>query len=186
MAAVLLEPEQRFYVRELARRLGVSEGSLHRELTSLSAAGILKRLREGTRVFYQANTDLPIYPELRSILLKTVGLAEVLKEGLADLGGKVKVAFVYGSLAKGDETPDSDIDLMAIGEAAFGEVVDALGPAQERLAREVNPTVYPVKEFREKVQAGHHFVTTVLQGEKMFVTGDADGLERLAGKRLAD
>jgi len=186
LAAMLLEPARRFYVRELARSLGVSEGSLHRELKSLSDAGILRRVREGARVFYQADTALPIYPELRSLFLKTVGLVDVLRAALGPLGTKVTAAFVYGSLAKGEETAESDVDLMVIGDAEFGEVVDALALAEEQLGRELNPTVYPLKEFQDKVHARHHFLSTVLRDEKLFVIGNADELGRLAGKRLAD
>ena len=186
LAAVLLEPDRRFYVRELARGLHVSEGSLHRELTSLSDAGILKRQEDGNRVYYSADQTCPIFPELRGLLLKTVALADVLRQALEPLGTKVEAAFVYGSLAKGREGPESDVDLMVVGDAEFGDVVRTLGQAQEQLGRDVNPTVYPVAELQQKLQAGHHFLTTVLAEDKLFVIGDADELERLAGQRLAE
>ncbi len=186
LALFLTHPGEEYHLREVIRKVGVKQGAVQRELKRLTRVGVLSRREQGKQVFYRANESCPAYPELRGLLLKTLGLADVLRELLKPLRTKIQVAFVYGSLAKGDETPESDVDLMVIGDVEFGEVVDALALAEERLGREVNPTVYPLGEFREKVQARHHFVISVLRGEKLFAIGDADELGRLAGQRLAD
>ena len=121
---------------------------------------------EGRGVHFQANPDCPIYEELRSILKKTVGVADVLREALAPLGPKVRAAFVYGS-------------------ASFGDVVAALAPAQESLRREVNPNVYPALEFRKKLAARGPFLKRVLAGHKIYIVGGADGLGKPAAHRPA-
>lgn len=186
LALLLPKPSERWHLRDLARATGLAVGTVRREVEGLVAAGIVQRIKDGNRTYFQAQTRSPLYPELLQLLLKTAGLADVLREALEPLGTKVRVAFVYGSLAKGDETAESDIDLMVLGNAKFAKVVEALGPVRERLGREINPTVYPVQEFRQKAAADHHFVTSVLRGEKLFVIGGADELERVAGQRLAE
>jgi predicted nucleotidyltransferase len=119
------------------------------------------------------------------MLLKTVGLVDVLREALHKLAGRIEVAFVYGSLARGEAGAASDVDLMVLGEAKFTELVTAVQSVQDQLGREVNPTIYPVEEFREKARTGHHFLTRVLGEEKLFLVGDGHDLKRLAEERVA-
>jgi predicted nucleotidyltransferase len=185
LARLLLRPEESLHVRELARALGKPPGTLLRELNALAAGGVLTRRRVGNQVHFQANPASPIYEELRGILKKTVGVADVLREALAPLGGKVRAAFVYGSVARGDERAHSDLDVMVVGEASFGDVVAALAPAQESLRREVNPNVYPALEFRKKLAAGDAFLKRVLAERKIFIVGSADDLGKPAAHRPA-
>jgi predicted nucleotidyltransferase len=185
LARLLLRPEESLHVRELARALGKPPGTLLRELNALAAGGVLTRRRVGNQVHFQANPASPIYEELRGILKKTVGVADVLREALAPLGGKVRAAFVYGSVARGDERARSDLDVMVVGEASFGDVVAALAPAQESLRREVNPNVYPALEFRKKLAAGDAFLKRVLAERKIFIVGSADDLGKPAAHRPA-
>lgn len=185
LARLLLHPEASLHVRELARALGKPPGTLLRELNALAAAGVLARRRVGNQVHFQADPASPIYEELRGILKKTVGVADVLREALAPLGGKLRAAFVYGSVARGDERAHSDLDVMVVGEASFGDVVAALAPAQESLRREVNPNVYPALEFRKKLAAGDPFLKRVLAERKIFIVGGADDLGKPAAHRPA-
>jgi predicted nucleotidyltransferase len=122
---------------------------------------------------------------LQSLLSKTAGLVDVLRNALSALAPRIAVAFVFGSAARGELRTASDIDLLVVGDAAFHEVVNALAPAQDRLAREVNPSVYPMQEFAAKLRAGHHFLTTLLQEPRLFVLGGQDDLDRLGTERLA-
>src|SRR5580658_10237951 len=115
LAATLVQPDKAWYVSELARRMGVPSSSLQRELHDLTMAGILKTHRQGRMAYYQANAGSPIFPDLRGLLLKTAGLVDVLADLLKPLSAKVKIAFVYGSIASGSEQSDSDIDLMLVG-----------------------------------------------------------------------
>jgi predicted nucleotidyltransferase len=185
LALLLLHPEESLHVREIARAIGKAPGTLLRELNALSAAGVLLRKPVGNQVHFQADPDCPIYEELRSILKKTVGVADVLREALAPLGAKVRAAFVYGSVARGDERARSDLDVMVVGEASFGDVVAALAPAQESLRREVNPNVYPALEFRKKLAARDPFLKRVLAGHKIYIVGGEDDLGKPAAHRPA-
>lgn len=168
-----------YHLRQIARDAGVSPGAAHRELTLLAAAGIVTRTEQGRQVYFRANRECPVFAELKSLLLKTAGVADVLREALGPLRERIVAAFVYGSVARGDERPGSDIDLLVVGDASFAEVAAALGPAQERLGREVNPTVYPPAEFAAKLASGHHFMMSVMAGGKVFVCGDEHDIRRL-------
>lgn len=175
-------PDQRYFGRQLKEILKEDSTNVSRELSRLTKMGILVRQVEGRQKYYQANRDCPVFAELRGLVLKTSGLADVLRKALKPLSKKIKVAFVYGSFASCSAQASSDIDVMVIGSCGFGEVVDAVGKTQDKLGREVNPSVYPKTEFRKKIEAGHHFLNTILAGEKIFLVGNEDELERLAKK----
>jgi len=180
LALLLGSPDNRWYLRDIERRLGLAIGTIRRELTGLTSAGIVAKSKDGNRTYYQANIDCPFFPELSGLLRKTAGVVDVLCEAMKPLSKKIKVAFVYGSFATDSAKTSSDVDLMVIGSCRFSEVVDAIGQAQNKLGREVNPSVYPVDEFREKVKAEHHFLNTVLREPKVFVIGGENELARLA------
>jgi predicted nucleotidyltransferase len=184
LAVLYGRPERALYGREISRAVGLGVGTVQRELKRLTAAGVITRSPHGHQVFYQANARCPIYGELRAIVLKTVGLAYVLRDALSRLGRRVRVAFVFGSFARGDDRPESDVDVFIVGEATFADVVGAISEAQEAVGRDVNPVVYPVPEFRRKVAERHYFVTEVLAGPKVFLVGDARELGVLAEERL--
>jgi len=156
-------------------------GAVQREVKLLTDAGIIRRRTSGHQVYFQANTDSPVFKELKSLITKTVGIGDTLHTALSSFNDRIRVALVYGSVARGEENQRSDIDLLVIGDIAFTEVVKALRSAQETLGREINPTVYPEEEFRSRVSEGHYFIQNVLNGPKIFVIGDEDDLKRLAG-----
>lgn len=176
LAALYLHPETMLHVRELARVTGASPGSLHRELRSLAELGLLERTETGRQVYYRANRACPVFEELAGLLRKTSGLADVLREALAPLAGRIAAAFVYGSVAAGSEGPRSDVDVMVLGQAGFAEVVGALAPTQETLRREVNPTVMTPDEFARRRAGGDGFVATLLREPKLWLIGDAHEL----------
>jgi predicted nucleotidyltransferase len=186
LALFFSRADEAFYLREVARHVAAGLGAVQRELQRLSKAGILRRDVRGRHVYYQANRACPIFPELQSLAVKTAGIGDVLRGALATLANRIVAAFVYGSLAKGSAKAGSDVDLMVIGDSSFGDVVSALAPAQQRMGRDINPTVYPPAEFRRKLAEGHHFLTAVLKGPKVFVLGGEHELGRLAKEQLAD
>ena len=171
-----------FYMMQLVRAAGAGKGAVQRDLELLSKAGIISREKIGRQIFYQANRQCPIYEELRQMIIKTMGYADVLKSGLETIQDKIKIAFIYGSVAKAGESKGSDVDIMVIGGASFSEVVSAIQSSQTELKREVNPTVYPVQEFIEKINTKHHFIEQVLSEPRIFLIGDEDELSGLAGK----
>lgn len=171
LGLLLLHPEQRYYLREIARLTATVPGTLKRELTKLELAGVLTVEKVGNQAHYQANRDCPIFEELTSILRKTSGLADILSEGLMPVAERIEVAFVFGSMASGKSNAGSDIDLMVIGEASFGEVVQLLHPLQQTLGREINPKLYSRDEWKKLVQAQSAFVRDVLGKPRLFVIG---------------
>jgi predicted nucleotidyltransferase len=183
LALLFSKPGQSFYVREILRAIDAGTGAVQRELSALTKAGILKREARGRQIYYQTNPASPIYGELERIVAKTSagGVTEILRRALADSQLPIKIAFIYGSVARGEQTAASDLDLMLIGDMD-SSFVD-LRVAQEILGREINVAVYPTAEFVRKARAKQHFITTVLRNQKLFVIGSEDELRALvAGK----
>jgi predicted nucleotidyltransferase len=176
LAAIYRDPAREWYLCDLARHLKVQPSTLQRELARLVDADILRRRADGNRVYYAAETENPIFGDLQGLLLKTAGLRDVLAETLEPFGDRIRVAFVYGSVARKDEHSESDIDLMIIGRVGLAEVAPALKNAEKILLRPVNPSVYTADEVAKKLAAGHHFLRSVMSGEKLFVVGNADDL----------
>lgn len=175
-------PDERFYLREVVRAAGMGSGTVQRELAQLVEAGLIEREAHGRQVYFSVNRDAPIFPELYSLIQKTAGVAEVLRGSLGKLAraGDIEVALVYGSVAAGTPTASSDIDLLVVGSVTLSAMLPALRAAEAKLGREINPTVYPPAEFRQKARSGAHFLKRVLAGPKLYVAGDADELARLA------
>ena len=182
LALLYTRADEEHLQESLIQLAGLGRGTVQRELEFLERAGVVRRTLRGRQVYFQANRDSLIYAELRGLVVKTAGVADALRATLAALAGRIRVAFVYGSVARGSERRASDVDLMVIGEASFAEVSDALGRVQEAIGREVNPSVYAPADFRAKVAAKQHFLSTVLKDEKIFLIGDAHELGRLAKK----
>jgi len=172
--------DETFYLRQLVRVVGSGMGAVQRELKSLTEAGIIRRIEKGKQTYYQANPQCAVFTELKSLIMKTAGMGDALKIALAHLADHIQTAFIYGSIARGFENKGSDVDIFIVGEVTFAEVVEALSPVQQTLNREINPTVYPVDEFRAKQKAGHHFIKSVLEGNKLFLIGDEHDLAKMA------
>ncbi len=166
------KPDRSFYANEIARWAQVGKGSLMRELDRLQRAGVLTLSRLGNQTHYQANPECPIYGELLGIVRKTFGIGEALRNALAPLAGQLVWAFVYGSIAKGDDHAGSDIDLMLIGENLnYGEVMEHLMPVEEHLGRAINPTLYRVTDWQARKAAGNSFVLRVAEQDKINLIG---------------
>jgi len=174
--------DQSFYLRQLVRAVGAGHGALQRELKHLTDMGLIVRTVQGNQVLYRANSQSPIFSEIKSLISKTVGIRDVIRSALASLGSEIQIAFVYGSVAGQRERASSDVDLMVVGNAPFSDVVSALGPAQKALGREINPTVFPVSEFRSKLAAGNHFLRSVMKEKRLIVLGNENELAELVSK----
>lgn len=171
LGLLLLHPERRYHLREIARLTGTVPGTLTRELAKLAEAGLLERQKVGSQLQFSANRACPVYEELASILRKTSGLADVLADALLPLGGAIEVAFVFGSMASGKAGTGSDIDVMVIGSAGFAQVVEVLYPLQDVLGREINPKVYSRAEWHQLVKEKGAFVQDILNKPRLFVFG---------------
>lgn len=182
LAATLLQPARWWYMRELARHLGVPPSSLQHELDSLVRAGILRRRHEGRHVYFAASTDSPIFRQLSGILLRTAGLVDVIRAALEPFAGRVRWAFIYGSIARGSEHAVSDVDLMIVGRVGLAELSTPVRRVEEKLGRAVNPMIYTPQEFARRARSNHHFVSAVLRARKLFVLGDSREFKRSFGK----
>ena len=185
LALLLLRADESFYVREIGRLTGVPAGSLHRELKLLTDAGLLQRSAVGNQVRYQLDRACPIQEELAGIFRKTAGLADVLREALTPIAGKIRLAFIFGSMAQGKERANSDVDLLVVGAVSFTAVVAALSRAGERLRREVNPVVMTAAAFEAKRTSHDRFVARVVREPKIFLLGDAGEFAELTENRAA-
>src|SRR5712672_796236 len=166
-----------FYANELIALACSGSGAVQRELSQLQAAELVTVRRVGNQKHYQANASAPIFDELRSLVLKTSGLVDVLRAALAPLAAQIDQAFVYGSVAKGTDTAKSDIDLMVISDKmAYADLFSALEPATNRLQRTVNPTVYSRMEIDKRIRDGNAFARRVLAQPKLWVIGEDRGL----------
>jgi predicted nucleotidyltransferase len=183
LAATLLAPEKSWFLSEMAKYLGTSPSSLQREVESLAKSGILKRRQDGRRIYYRADTDAPVFNELRELFSKTVGTIPALKSEFARFGDRIDWAAVYGSVARGEERGASDIDLLVVGAVGMTELIPALRRLEERFGREVNVTRYSEREFMAKRRGGDRFLNSVLKGKLITVIGSADELEETTSRR---
>ncbi len=171
------QPERSFYATELIGLAGAGSGAVQRELARLAQSGLVTARAVGNQKHYQANPEAPIYAELCGIVQKTVGLAEPLREALAPLATRIRAAFVYGSVAKREDTASSDIDLMLISdELAYSDLYAALEEVSTRLGRTVNPTIYTMQELAKRVKRKEAFATRVLAQSKLWLIGGEDAL----------
>jgi predicted nucleotidyltransferase len=175
----LTHPDERFYFKNLIDRLHVPPTILHSELRRFEEIGLLESQREANIKFYRVNKNFPLYPELKSIVFKTVGLADYLKEALSKIG-HIESAFIYGSVAKNVEDVRSDIDLTVIGDVDMDELHDAVDKAEEAISREISFTVFDPKEWQERIKKKESFVMDVLRNPKIFLIGDENALRKLA------
>lgn len=171
--------DESFYQRQLIRAVGAGHGAIQRELKRLTGMGLIVRKVQGNQVLYRANAKSPIFAEIRSLMAKTAGVHDAIRSALAPLESQIEVAFIFGSVARQAEQAGSDVDLMIVGDASFTDVVSALGPAQKMLAREINPNIFSVKEFRSKLRSGNHFLRSIMKEKKLFVLGSEHELEAL-------
>ncbi len=182
LSLVMGRPDERFYLREIVRVVGAGSGAVQRELAQLVEAELLCREVSGRQVYFSANRESLIYEELRAIVEKTAGVADVLRTCMAPLQrtARIEVAFVYGSVARGAQRSKSDVDVMVIGDVTMAQVVPTLRDAERVLRREVNATVFPRDEWRAKVANPSAFLRRVLDAPRIFITGGEHELERLA------
>ena len=182
LATLLLSPERRWYLSDLAQHLQVLPSSLQRELASLAAADILCREADGNRVYYQANPAYPLLPELQSILAKTAGLADKVKEALKPFAEEIDLAFIYGSVARGERTAHSDVDVLLVGSVGMADLALPLRELEQALQIPVNVTHFTQTEFRDKWAGNNHFLRTVLRGQKIFLKGSEHELADTVGE----
>lgn len=185
LGLLFTRPGEPMYLREIIAAVGGGQGQVQRELENLLRAGLIRREKRANQVYYSPNPEAPIYEELKAIAFKTFGVADILRQLLQPLAGRLAVAFIYGSVARGEDTAKSDIDLLIVGDIKFSDAVLALSSAEERLRRQVNPNVYSKAQLRAKLKERGSFINRVMGEPKLFLIGNDDDLGQLAGHRKA-
>lgn len=171
------QPDRRFQGAELIRMINSGTGAVHRQLTTLTASGLVNVTRIGNQKHYQANPDSPVFEELCGLIRKTVGLREPLQRSLEPLKDQIEVAFVYGSIARGTDTARSDIDLMLFGERLdYASVYEAIQNAETILERKISPNLTTLSEWRKKLNEKNPFIANVNKQAKLFIYGSEDEL----------
>lgn len=185
LGLLFTRPDQSFYLNEIVRLAGVGKGTIKRELDRMQAAGLLTVKPIGNQIHYQANNQSPIYTELMSIVRKTFGVVEVIKASMQHLDEQVDLAFIYGSVAKHEDTASSDVDLMVVTESlAYAELMEALSRAEESIGRPINPTIYDMEQLKGKLHDKKAFVEKVMEQPKLWIKGCDDDISaiRKSGK----
>jgi len=174
------QPDQEFQLTEIISRAGSGRGAVQRELEKLTEVGIVATAAYGNRKLYHANRKSPVFNELHQLVLKTVGIVDPLREALTPYRQSITFAFIYGSIARGNDTAKSDIDVMIIGEGlVYSEVFSALQMAEKDIARPVNPNLMTAGDWAKKVKVKSPFITKILSQPKLFVFGTEDELRAL-------
>lgn len=174
LARLFLEPQREYRLRELARLAGISAGSVQQELKQLVAADLALRRESGAQVTYRANTASPVFGELRALVEKTSGIEQLLRRALEPAARRIRLALIYGSIARGTNRATSDLDLLVVGTLGFEELLRLLGPAEKKIGREVSPRLYSEREFRERRRRGDRFLAAVLRGPRVMLLGELD------------
>lgn len=175
----LTHPEQKFYYSQIIRDLEMTPSAAQKELSNLSTIGFVKSEKEANVKYFQVNKSFPLYNELKSIVYKTVALADPLREALEKIGD-IQIAFIYGSVAKNTENMGSDIDLMVIGHPSMDELSEAVTKAEKGLSREINFTVFEPKDWKKNLKEKKGFATTVFKDKKIFLMGTEDALRKIS------
>jgi predicted nucleotidyltransferase len=183
LSATLLQPDHWWFMTELARYLEVTPSSLQRELESLVASGFLLRRQDGRRIYFKANTESPLFPELRGLIQKTAGIIPELKAAIEKFGERIELALLYGSIASREEHAGSDIDLMVVGTLQQIDLVPVLRNLENRFRREVNVTLFSPAEFHLKLASGDHFLSSVMNAKTIPLKGSLNELEQTASKQ---
>jgi predicted nucleotidyltransferase len=174
----VLNPKREYYTREIEREIKANFEATRKSLIGLEKTGLLKSRVSGKQRYYAINTQNAIFPEIKSMILKTAGLGDILKNTFKSFNN-IKAAFIYGSYARNTEDAESDIDMFIIGDVSTKSLQPVISGIENKFQREINPAVYPLKEFKDKLKTKHHFILSVLKTPKIFIKGSEDVVREL-------
>ena len=179
LSIIFGQADRAFFGNEIIRHAGVGTGAVTRELDKLVTSGLITVTRTGNQRHYQANPSSPIYSELRGIVLKTFGVSDVLRLALSPFAESIRVAFIYGSIAKGQDTAKSDIDLMVISdEVGFPDLFTVLSDAEKSIGRQISPTIYTLADWGKRLTEGNDFIARILEQPKIFILGTENDISQ--------
>lgn len=169
--------ENELHIREIQRRSGLNDSTIRQELRKLLRLDLVQDRKDSNRIYYRANKDNPLYQEIHNLVVKTSGLVDILRVALRD--EHIQIAFIFGSIARGEQKGRSDVDLMVIGDLGLRALAKLLSGASEKIGREINPHLFQRDEFRKRVKASEHFISNVLNSPRTFVIGSEDDLKTM-------
>lgn len=178
LALFLTHPNEEFYQSHIAESSGCALIQTQRALKRLEETGLINKIKSGNRSYYKANQQHPAFEDIKKALYKTVLFGDLLKEALAPIKNKIQLSFIYGSLARGTESSESDIDLFIIGDLGIRDIAGILSAVGDELGREINPVVYSEKEFKKKIKEGNPFIQEVLNNPKIWLNGEECELKK--------
>lgn len=180
LALFLTQPDEEYYQRSLAEKTGYSLAQVQYALERIEEAGLVTKKKSGNRLYYKAQRSHPAFEDLKRAFLKTVALGDVIREALQPLKERVQFAFVFGSIATGEEHAESDIDLFLLGDVSLRDIADAIADLSEKLGREVNPVNYTQVSFVERLKESNRFAQELLTTPKIWLLGNEDDFRKLA------
>jgi predicted nucleotidyltransferase len=183
LAMLFGNPGRAYYTREIVHAASSGVSQVQRELDQMSRAGLITREPRGNQVYFQANRNAAVFAELVALVAKTFGVADILRKALAASQNRIQVAFIYGSVARGEQHAESDVDILIVGDVLLSDLDEILRAAESRLGRQLSVTVMNRKEFAKRHQAKDHFLRTVLEGPKILLIGDEKQLVKLDERR---
>ncbi|MFZ7112696.1 MAG: nucleotidyltransferase domain-containing protein [Desulfatiglandales bacterium] len=175
---LLLGPvEGEYHIREIQRRSGLNDSTIRQELRKLTRLDLVIARRDSNRIYYKANKLNPLFADLRNLVLKTIGIAHILKDALQD--NRIQLAFVFGSIAEGKARAESDVDLFVIGNVGLRKITELLSGVSEKIGREINPHIMTLEEFQKRLKTGDHFITHMVSSQKLFIIGAEHDFETM-------
>ena len=180
LSLFLMQPEESFYQRSLTEKTGHSLAQVQYALERIEQSGLVTKKKSGNRLYYKAERTHPAFDDLKRVFLKTVALGDVIREALTPLAKQIQFAFVYGSIASGQERPYSDLDLLLIGSVTLKELANVMAQLSETLKREVNPVNYTLKTFSERLKDDNRFALELMDTPKIWIIGNEDEFAGLA------
>jgi len=181
LSKMMMNPDRSFFIRELSRELRIPYGMLYKEEKNLVSLNILTEEKKGKVTLVTVNKKLPYFAEIRRLMTKTTGLADLMKSALSRLRG-IRYALIYGSFASGEESESSDIDLLVIGDVEEEKVLNAISETEKEVEREINYILWSEKEFMKRVKSKHHLLTDIVSKPLIMLVGEEDEFRRTAEK----
>ena len=172
--------DDELHMREIERRSGHAIGTIQTELKKLLRLDLVKKHRDGNRLYYRANKDHPLYPDIHNLVIKTIGVADIFRRVFEDQQD-IQISFIFGSIAGHTEKASSDVDLMVIGELGLRRLTKMISGLSDQIGREINPHVLSIEEFRKRKSNSDHFIVQVMKASKIMIIGNKDELEAMAG-----
>jgi predicted nucleotidyltransferase len=181
LAKLLMNPDESFYIRELSRELKIPYSMLYKEEKNLASLGIVNEEKKGKVTLVSINKNMPYFAELKNLMIKTVGLGDLLKTALSELEG-MRYALIYGSFASGEESVSSDIDLLIVGNSSEEKILNVVGRVEKEVGREINYILWSEEEFMKRIKSKHHLLREIASKPVIMLVGEEDEFRRTVKK----